>query len=32
VPGIVGLGAAAALAAREQAAFAATLAALRDEL
>jgi len=32
VPGIVGLGAAAALAAREQAAFAATVAALRDEL
>src|SRR5881628_1326050 len=32
VPGIMGLGAAAALAAREQAAFAATVAALRDEL
>src|SRR6266849_5984305 len=32
VPGIVGLGAAAALAAREQAAFAATVAVLRDEL
>src|SRR2546428_300437 len=32
VPGIVGLGAAVALAAREQAAFAATVAALRDEL
>ncbi len=32
VPGIVGLGTAVALAAREQAAFAATVAALRDEL
>ena len=32
MPGIVGLGAAAELAAREQAAFAARVAALRDEL
>src|SRR5207253_11451431 len=32
VPGIVGLGAAVELAAREQAAFAARVAALRDEL